>query len=384
MNQVKSIVFFLMMANVVLGQTNVYDSISFGGRWRTFMTHLPKGYDVSKKYPLVLAFHGGSPLGYQSIQYQSRLSEKSDTAGFIVVYPEGVKVAGNRTWNAGGCCAPATTLNIDDVGFVNSLLNTLFRSRPVDTTRVYATGFSNGALLSYKLANQLTNRFAAVAIVEGSFVSYPWRPSRSVPIISFHSYQDQNIKYYGGVTTGATGTYFPPQDSMFSVISSNYACVVKKEILFQNINKYDHFRYSNCLCNSVIEQYVSYDGEHSWAGGLATGGTTVSNQFSATYLMWKFFQNYTTSCGSVNGLIENEDQRETLQLYPNPTDGFLTAYLAVDEYDVIVFNQIGEVVKVHHATKEQKQLNCAELPKGLYLIQIKTAKNTMTQKFIKY
>jgi polyhydroxybutyrate depolymerase len=348
------------------------------------MTHLPKGYDVSKKYPLVLAFHGGSPLGYQSIQYQSRLSEKSDTAGFIVVYPEGVKVAGNRTWNAGGCCAPATTLNIDDVGFVNSLLNTLFRSRPVDTTRVYATGFSNGALLSYKLANQLTNRFAAVAIVEGSFVSYPWRPSRSVPIISFHSYQDQNIKYYGGVTTGATGTYFPPQDSMFSVISSNYACVVKKEILFQNINKYDHFRYSNCLCNSVIEQYVSYDGEHSWAGGLATGGTTVSNQFSATYLMWKFFQNYTTSCGSVNGLIENEDQRETLKLYPNPTDGFLTAYLAVDEYDVIVFNQIGEVVKVHHATKEQKQLNCAELPKGLYLIQIKTAKNTMTQKFIKY
>ena len=102
--------FSFVLINFAFGQTNVYDSISFGGRWRTYMTHLPTGYTVSKKYPLILAFHGGSPLGYQSIQYQSRLSEKSDSAGFIVVYPEGVKIAGNRTWNAGGCCSPATKI----------------------------------------------------------------------------------------------------------------------------------------------------------------------------------------------------------------------------------------------------------------------------------
>ena len=292
-------ILLLFFSNLTFAQTNIYDSIYVGGRWRTFLIHLPSGYNTSNNYPLVLAFHGGGLLGYQSIQYQSRLSQKSDTAGFIVVYPEGVKIAGNRTWNAGGCCAPATTQNIDDVGFVNSLLNNLFANRPIDTTRVYATGFSNGALLCYRLANQLTNRFAAIAPVAGDLMYYPWNPSRAVPIISFHSYQDQNVKYYGGVTVGATGTYFPPQDSMFNIISSNYNCTVLKDTLYHNVSQYDHFKYSNCSCNSVIEQYVSYDGEHSWPGGLASGGVTVSSQFSATYLMWQFFQNYTTDRKSV-------------------------------------------------------------------------------------
>jgi polyhydroxybutyrate depolymerase len=113
-------ILLISLSNLAFAQTNIYDSIFVGGRWRTFLTHLPTGYNTSNNYPLVLAFHGGGLLGYQSIQYQSRLSQKSDTAGFIVVYPEGVKIAGNRTWNAGGCCAPSTTKNIDDVGFVTS------------------------------------------------------------------------------------------------------------------------------------------------------------------------------------------------------------------------------------------------------------------------
>jgi poly(3-hydroxybutyrate) depolymerase len=288
----QQIAFILLLSNYAFAQQDVYDSISFGGRWRTFLTHLPTGYSDKTTYPLVLAFHGGSPLGYQSIQYQSRLSLKADSAGFIVVYPEGVKIAGNRTWNAGGCCAPATTLNIDDVGFTSALLDKLIAIRPIKTARVYATGFSNGALLCYRLANQLSNRFAAIAPVEGNLMYFPWSPSRAVPIISFHSYLDKNIPYFGGVTIGTTGTYFPPQDSIFGVISSNYNCTVLKEVLFNNTNKYDHFKYSACNENVIIEQYVSYDGEHSWPGGLATGGVKVSNQFSATFLMWKFFQNY--------------------------------------------------------------------------------------------
>lgn len=365
MKRIKIIAILLIVTNLAISQTNVYDSISFGGRWRTFMTHLPKGYDISKNYPLVLAFHGGSPLGYQSIQYQSRLSEKSDSAGFVVVYPEGVKVAGNRTWNAGGCCAPATTLNIDDVGFVNSLLSTLYKNRPIDTTRVYATGFSNGALLSYRLANQLTKRFAAIAIVEGDFVSYPWQPSRSIPIISFHSYQDQNVKYYGGITTGTTGTYFPPQDSMFTIISSNYSCAIKKEILFHDVNKYDHFKYSNCSCNAIIEQYISYDGEHSWPGGLATGGVTVSNQFSATYLMWKFFQNYTTAC--LNTDINSISDKVSLKIYPNP----FSNRIKFDNTDKIgnftLSNSIGQVI---WSGKKIENEDFSYLTSGLYFLRL--------------
>lgn len=360
-----SISLVLIMQNFLFCQTNTYDSIFVGGRWRTFLTHLPTGYNTSTKYPLVLAFHGGSPLGYQSIQLQSKLSQKADSSGFIVVYPEGVKVAGNRTWNAGGCCAPATTLNIDDVGFVNKLLNSLFAGKSIDTTRVYATGFSNGALLCYRLANQLTYRFAAIAPVAGDLMYYPWNPSKAIPIISFHSYLDQNVKYFGGVTVGATGTYFPPQDSMFKVISSQYKCGILKDTLYHNSSKFDHFKYANCNCNAVIEQFVCYDGEHSWPGGLSTGGVNVSNQFSATYLMWQFFRNYTTTCQKT--ATQNITRAVGIQAYPNPFESKIQLMNATGNENCRLYDCRGRLIwEGRHIEKT----DFSQLQSGLYFLKI--------------
>ncbi len=359
------IILLHVLGGFSFGQTNVYDSIYVGGLWRTYLIHLPTNYSTSTNYPLVLAFHGGGPLGYQSIQYQSRLSQKADSSNFILVYPEGVKIAGNRTWNAGGCCAPSTNLNIDDVGFVNSLLNNLFTNRPIDTTRVYATGFSNGSLLCYRLANQLSNRFAAIAPVAGDLMYYPWNPSKEVPIISFHSYQDLNVKYYGGVTIGATGTYFPPQDSMFNIISSNYSCSILKDTLYHNTNQYNHLKYSNCLCNSVIEQYISYDGEHSWPDGLSSGGVTVSSQFSATYLMWQFFQNYRTNC--ITSEINEINNRENLRIYPNPFKNKISLINTTGFENYILLNAMGQVI---WTGKNIEQKDFLYLPNGLYFLKV--------------
>ena len=347
------------------GQTNINDSIYIDGRWRTFLIHLPSNFNSSKTYPLLLAFHGGGPLGYQSIQLQSRLTQKSDSTGFILVYPDGVKISGNRTWNAGGCCAPSTTLKIDDIGFVNALLNKLFASKPIDTTRVYATGFSNGALLCYRIANQLANRFAAIAPVAGNLMYYPWNPARAIPIISFHSYLDQNVKYWGGITTGSTGTYFPPQDSILNLISLNYVCKNKKDTLFHNIKQYDHFKYSNCACNAIIEQYVSYDGEHSWPGGLSSGGVNVSNQFNATYLMWQFFQKYTTKCqtSSISNIVENS----AIQVYPNPMQGKVCLKNAIGTEIFDLYNSQGQLIWSGENIQDK---DFSDFKNGLYFLKI--------------
>lgn len=353
---------FVFCLQIVKSQ-DIYDSIYVDGRWRTYLTHLPQSYNPAVNYPLVLAFHGGGPLGYQSIQFQSRLSQKSDSAGFIVVYPEGVKVAGNRTWNAGGCCAPATNLNIDDVGFVDVLLDSIFAERAIDTLRVYATGFSNGALLSYRLANQLAHRFAAIAPVAGNLMYYPWAPTRVVPIISFHSYQDLNVPYFGGVTVGTTGTYFPPQDSALGIISSDYSCLNIKDTISHNPGQYDHFRYSNCSCNALIEQYISYDGEHSWPGGLASTGINVSNQFSATYLMWEFFQNYSLGCLSTG--TENLYQEKSLQVYPNPFSNKLYSNCQFcDEFNL--YDSQGKLI---WSGTNIENVDFSDLQRGLYFLK---------------
>jgi len=108
MSKVFLFTFFIFFSWTSLWGQNIYDSIYVGNRWRTYMTHLPTGYNPSIQYPLVLCFHGGqngaqsSQLGWQAIAFMSKLSQKADSAGFIVVYPEGTVINNNRTWNAGG------------------------------------------------------------------------------------------------------------------------------------------------------------------------------------------------------------------------------------------------------------------------------------------
>lgn len=363
-----------LIAGEVRAQSDRYDSISTGGRWRTFFTHLPSGYVANRKYPLVLAFHGGGPLGYQSIQYQSQLTAKSDSAGFIIVYPEGVRIAGNRTFNAGGCCAPSTTLNIDDVGFTGVLLDTLFRRFGVDTTRVYATGFSNGSLLCYRLASQLSGRFAAIAPVAGDLVYAPWAPLRPVPIISFHSYADQNIKVQGGVTIGTTGTYFPPQDSIMGVIASSYSCLKRKDTVRIDPLTYDHFVYADCRCGAVLEQYVTHDGEHSWPGGLASGNVSASKQISATFLMWEFFRKYTTACEQTS-VPHDEDDLDvgSVRLSPNPFRDRIHVTDCPDGVSGVLADESGRIVAHFADISDIDVRDLSFLPRGRYFLRLRGA-----------
>ena len=163
-----------------------YLGFSYDGYERTYLLHLPTGYDGIEPLPLIIAMHGG--LGSaDNLQSQSGLSNKADSENFIVVYPEGVKggVLNVRTWNAGWCCGNSSSSNVDDVGFIDSLLDTLVDRYAIDTNRIYATGMSNGGFMSYRLACELSDRIAAIAPVSASMSVTGYIPSRPVPIIHF-------------------------------------------------------------------------------------------------------------------------------------------------------------------------------------------------------
>jgi len=154
----------------VLNVSNArYDSIPFGGYDRTYLVHLPTGYTGTTDLPLIIAMHGGFGNAY-NLQNQSQLSIKADAENFIVVYPEGL-VGGAlniSSWNAGWCCGWTSNNNIDDVGFINALLDTLIAHYSVDTNRIYATGISNGGFMAYRLACELSDRIVAIAPVAAS------------------------------------------------------------------------------------------------------------------------------------------------------------------------------------------------------------------------
>lgn len=183
-----------------------YDfSLKHDGLTRTFVVHVPPGYDAVRPMPLVMAFHGGGGNAQAAARY-FRLDEKADREGFIVVYPQGTGrvVAGNLfgTWNAGRCCQPAMGRRVDDVGFVRAMLRKLERYFLLDEKRVYATGFSNGAQMAFRLACEMSDTIAAVA-VGGSVGTFDnCRPRRPVPVFIFDGTRDPCSPHQGSDRCG--------------------------------------------------------------------------------------------------------------------------------------------------------------------------------------
>jgi len=174
-------------------------SLLSGGRNRTYLVHVPPLYG-SSELPVVLNFHGGGGSAAGQRDY-SNMNAVSDRDGFIVVYPNGTGPFSERllTWNAGTCCGYAMNHKVDDVGFTLALLDDLGAKTPIDRKRVYATGHSNGAGMSYRLAAEAGNRIAAIAPVAGGMVVTAFHPPRAMPIMHIHSTDDPRALYYGGL-----------------------------------------------------------------------------------------------------------------------------------------------------------------------------------------
>jgi polyhydroxybutyrate depolymerase len=274
------------------------DSFSHDGFERTFVVHLPSNYYQSNtKFPLVLGLHGGGGSAEQ-FEAQTELNEKSDAESFIIVYPEGRENPNLpvKTWNAGKCCAQnASTRNTDDVGFISKLIDHMISEYKTDAKKVYATGHSNGAMMCYRLADELASKVAAIAPNAGNFqIKTTYTPSRNVPVLHFASLLDDNVIYEGGMTNGPGGQYNPPVDSCLNVVASLAGCTQSKQVV-KSTSLYTQYRWSSCSANTFeVQLYVTQDGGHSWAGG--NKGSTFADEPSKAFInndiIWDFFKQY--------------------------------------------------------------------------------------------
>jgi len=175
-------------------------TLQAGSRTRTFRVHLPPGFAERGPLPVLLAFHGGGGSA-QGFQKYAGLDAVADRESFLVVYPDGSGKLGRRllTWNAGGCCGSAQRDHVDDVAFAVRVLGDLARDLPLDRTRVYATGHSNGAMMAYRLAAEAAERIAAIAPVAGAMQLTTFAPARPMPVLHVHSVDDPRALYAGGL-----------------------------------------------------------------------------------------------------------------------------------------------------------------------------------------
>lgn len=377
--KIKPLLILIFCFKFITAQTDIYDSITHASLKRTYLIHIPSSYNPANPTPLIIGLHGGGALSWYSLEQMSQLISKSNSSGFLLVYPEGIKYLGSRTWNGGGCCGYAVVSNIDDVGYINALIDTLRSQYNIDTTRIYATGISNGSIMAYRLACELSNRIAAIAIVAGTLEDYGFvcNPSRPIPIIQFHSTLDSNIFLQGGYGTGVSG---------YSFNSVNYG--LQKFATFNNCNTvpdsnyytagnsfYYKKRWHSCNCNTEEILYVTGDGGHSWPGGDTgnyPGADPPSSIVNANDSIWDFFQTHTLIC-AMTSINDFQNTITAINIYPNPFSTQTTIHSDTPLHNAIltVYNCFGQsVAQVKNINGQTVAFIRDNLASGLYFVQL--------------
>ena len=273
------------------------------GRRRHFRLYVPSGVAVeSENVPLLVALHGG--LG-SSDQFaaNSGFDELAEANGFLVVYPDGIRAIperpGLQTWNGGYCCGPAADRNVDDVAFILFLLDLLTERFDIDSSRVFAAGHSNGAIMAYRLACELSDRIVAIGVQAGSLGIDDCRPMEPVSVLHIHGLADTNHPIDGGRGTGVSGVEFRSGRDAVIEMSLKFDCIADPSDRTLTSNEdVESFVWSGCEEGSRIELVTVAGASHAWMGHRAAmaGSAALVGEpymdFDASRAIWSFLNQH--------------------------------------------------------------------------------------------
>jgi polyhydroxybutyrate depolymerase len=282
-----------------LGPGDHTRTLKMGEQTRSYIVHVPKSYDPKKPAPVVLALHGAGMNGAMMVPFCG-LNSKSDEAGFLAVYPSGTG-AGNLflTWNAGGLMGQMSRNKVDDVAFIGKLLDDLATAANVDPKRIYAAGMSNGAMMAYRLAAEMSDRIAAIAPVAGTMTIDEVKLKRPVPVIHFHGTADNLVPFGGPGRRNPSPVRFRSVEETVKLWAKQNGCPDEpavKELPNEAKDKLKVTRktWGPGTDGAEVVLYVVEGGGHTWPGRdlpFEIVGKSTKN-ISASDLLWEFFQKH--------------------------------------------------------------------------------------------
>jgi polyhydroxybutyrate depolymerase len=277
--------------------------LEFAGKSRPYVVHVPEGMDPAGRWPVVLALHGFAMPATLMPRF-SGLSATADARRFVVAYPVGTGVP--VRWNAFTDAEGAA----DDVGYIRAVLDDLEGFLPVDRRRVYATGMSNGGMMCYRLASELSDRIAAVAPVAGTMPPRPAKPGRAVPLLHVHGTEDEIVPYGGPKRPVGGGFAFGSvEESARAWVEANGCPTEGASEALPDADAGDgctvvRVRYGPGRVGSEVVVYKVVGGGHTWPGreppGKFLGRST--RDVDGGELIWEFFERHpmpeTSAAGS--------------------------------------------------------------------------------------
>lgn len=278
-------------------------AIPFGGRTRTLSVYAPPR--ISGPRPLILVLHGGGGTGVGMEWLTKRgFNRIADRDGAIVLYPDGIE----KSWNdgRGDSHVAASQLNVDDLAYLRALPQALAAHYAIDPARIYATGISNGGLMSYRLACDAADVFAAVAPVAADLsvaLGKDCHPAREVSIAIVNGTEDPIMPWQGGaikilwssrgqVLSGPASAArwleldhceaFSEPDGVIDAAPDDGTSLVR--------------HVAHCARASEVDLYEIRGGGHTWPGGEAYLGRLlvgrVSRELDANEAIWRFLASH--------------------------------------------------------------------------------------------
>jgi polyhydroxybutyrate depolymerase len=281
-------------------------TMRFDGIERTYLVHVPLKYDGKTRVPVVIMLHGFGGNSKNGLE-QGKWVEKSEQEGFLAIGLDGTLkhptqresfLNNPRSWNSGGLTNNSENM-ADDVGFINAAIDQVGADFSVDTNRIYVTGFSNGAAMTFRVGVELSDRIAAIAPVANSLLTNSDRLKYPVALLMIWGTADPLNPIDGGQVRRAGKISFRP-----SAIDSwkKWGQLLHCSLTPQTIQTiYDRNgvkgqKFISCEANSEAAFYTIDGMGHNWPGGRNVLPERIvgkkSNAIDATDLIWEFFKQH--------------------------------------------------------------------------------------------
>jgi polyhydroxybutyrate depolymerase len=290
----------LFVATVLVTRSEAADQkqhLEFGGLTRSYVVRAPELDRNGARVPLVIVLHGGGGNA-ENAENMTGFTDKARKEGFVVVYPDGTGMFRNRllTWNSGHCCGHGMKKDVDDVGFINFLIDALAIKYPIDPNQIFITGMSNGGMMTHRLGIELSSRIAAIAPVVATVFGDEKMPAVPVSALMINGMLDKNVPPAGGEPGGRgsdawDGTSTLPTEKQSEFWAKADGC--KDEPQKDDSGTAVHWQY-RCPSGRSVELLLVKDNGHAWPGGKpgSRRGDKPSTAQNATDLIWDFFKSH--------------------------------------------------------------------------------------------
>ncbi len=346
----------------------VHDSVK-----RNYNIYKPSSYTGLTKTPLVLVLHPGEFYGGDTMNLQieryTHFDLVADTAGFLICYPNSRKDTSIRhpdwaLWDHDNA------FGWNDIGFLNQMLDSIIQDYNIDTCRIYMTGFSTGAYISYSMACTSGDRLAAIAPVSGQKShSYNCNPIAPVPVFHIHGDQDVDALYYGYVSQNL--------DSVATVLRIwyNYNNCNHKPIIttLPNISTTDSstitkYYYAPLSSDKEVVHYKVNGGGHGWPGATFKHRSELGQNnmdIDASVEIWDFFRKHRLCDNSI--VRVEETANEVNRIFPNPAIHQISIESTISINKINFYSIEGKLLLT---TTKNINIDISNFPSGILLIEI--------------